>query len=742
MSEAPSSLVLLQPGQVIQDFEIVKPLGKGKFSIVYMAKRLSDGLMCALKKINIFDMMVPKQREKCLKEVRLLQSLNHTNIVKLLTSFIDDNELFIIVEWAEKGDLKRLIRRASSNGTNFKESDIWEYSKQLTGALDHMHKKRIMHRDLKPANIFVSLNGSLKLGDLGLGRFFSSQTLEAFSKVGTPLYMSPEVLHGAGYDMRSDVWSLGCVVYELAMLRSPFKSDQQLSLYDLFVRISKGQYPPLPETLSAEFRALVDHMLQISPAKRPDCAQVMEVCCAQIDAAKAAAGQSAQPQAASRTACRAPPLLVMDDIVEKLKLLECEERLLWPRGFPILHRCFFTQLAAAAPGQRHTQFEVMCALIQWLLGMLRAHEDQAPAADASAGPSIAPSRKVPVTSDVGAGDAAAGGGAPHGPGGLQLGGCGPHKADPAQLVHGIVDDLRGRGIQASSDATLSQLRQGYGESVCIILNELINQELLARDFHFQTPLWGRMPQEEPVEDVDEEVEEEEGLSEGTAPGEGSAEAGEEPLDCTANSCIIEAPSCRAAPWPEPVHTGQVDTEAWGREVDRVRPLLRLVLGTPDAASGWRSTIMRAKQYSLDVCRRELPSFIHRSMRVCHKRWRDELARLRGHEDSLNAAFSQSIAGLARLHDGAVAERGRLTALQSSITDLSRRLAATVQEADAAKGRLASQQEALHDTERLTCLKAALQRLQREERELGVRVHCLQSEILTQTARRQARRQRA
>merc|ERR1719162_1646284 len=170
-----ASPIVLQPGQVIQNYEIVKPLGKGKFSIVYMAKRLSDSTMCALKKINIFDMMVPKQREKCLKEVRLLQSLDHPNIVKLKDSFIDNNELLIIVEWAEKGDLKWLIRRALSRDVHFKQTEIWEYSRQLSGALDHMHQKRIMHRDLKPANIFVTIDGSLKLGDLGLGRFFSSQ---------------------------------------------------------------------------------------------------------------------------------------------------------------------------------------------------------------------------------------------------------------------------------------------------------------------------------------------------------------------------------------------------------------------------------------------------------------------------------------------------------------------------------------------------------------------------------------
>jgi NIMA (never in mitosis gene a)-related kinase len=98
-----------------------------------------------------------------------------------------------------------------------------------------MHEKRIMHRDLKPANIFIDNNGNLKVGDLGLSRQLSNQTLEAFSRVGTPLYMSPEVLQGKGYDFKSDMWSVGCIAYELCNLTSPFrKGNENLSLYDLF----------------------------------------------------------------------------------------------------------------------------------------------------------------------------------------------------------------------------------------------------------------------------------------------------------------------------------------------------------------------------------------------------------------------------------------------------------------------------------------------------------------------------
>lgn len=98
------------------------------------------------------------------------------------------------MEWAEKGDLKLIMKKAIEEDVSFPEKKVWEYIYQIAGALGHMHEKRIMHRDLKPANIFIDSLGNLKVGDLGLSRQLGSQTFEAFSRVGTPLYMSPEVL--------------------------------------------------------------------------------------------------------------------------------------------------------------------------------------------------------------------------------------------------------------------------------------------------------------------------------------------------------------------------------------------------------------------------------------------------------------------------------------------------------------------------------------------------------------------
>ena len=135
----------------------------------------------------------------------------------------------VVLEWAGAGDLKRQVRKAREKQARFDEALIWKIFAQIADAVRYMHSRRTMHRDLKPANIFLSSDGTIKLGDLGLGRFISEETLLAFTKVGTPLYMSPEILSGnkgAGYTWASDTYSLGCILYELTMLRAPFKEPE------------------------------------------------------------------------------------------------------------------------------------------------------------------------------------------------------------------------------------------------------------------------------------------------------------------------------------------------------------------------------------------------------------------------------------------------------------------------------------------------------------------------------------
>jgi len=212
-----------------------------------------------------------------------VRRVRHQHIVAFHEAFIDKDPsdegkltLILAFEFAQAGDLKRQLRKARERRARFDERVVWKYFAQVAAAVACMHGQRVMHRDLKPANIFLTLDGTVKVGDLGLGRFLSDQTLEAHSKVGTPLYMAPEVLKGSGYGVESDVWSLGCILYELAMLRSPFK-EEGLSLYQLFQKVASGKYPPVSSVYSPTLRRVVAAALSLEPSERPAASELLEV---------------------------------------------------------------------------------------------------------------------------------------------------------------------------------------------------------------------------------------------------------------------------------------------------------------------------------------------------------------------------------------------------------------------------------------------------------------------------------
>jgi NIMA (never in mitosis gene a)-related kinase 1/4/5 len=142
----------------------------------------------------------------------------------------------------------------------------------MVSGLKALHDKNILHRDLKCANIFMNRDGIVKMGDLNVSKVAKYGGL-LFTQTGTPYYASPEVWKDQPYDNKSDIWSLGCLIYEMATLQPPFKAPNMDLLYK---KVLSGQYPSIPNTYSNELAVLIGSLLQVIPQKRPSCDHILQ----------------------------------------------------------------------------------------------------------------------------------------------------------------------------------------------------------------------------------------------------------------------------------------------------------------------------------------------------------------------------------------------------------------------------------------------------------------------------------
>lgn len=174
------------------------------------------------------------------------------------------------MEYADDGDVFQKIVQHQKSSTFFEEEFIWKIFITVVRGLKALHDLNIMHRDLKSANVFLNKDATGKLGDLNVSKVAKKGL--SYTQTGTPYYASPEVWRDEAYDTKSDIWSLGCVLYEMITLKPPFRAENMQGLYK---KVLKGQYPKISDKYSVDIQTIVRILLQVNPKKRPSCGEIL-----------------------------------------------------------------------------------------------------------------------------------------------------------------------------------------------------------------------------------------------------------------------------------------------------------------------------------------------------------------------------------------------------------------------------------------------------------------------------------
>lgn len=266
----------------------VRKIGQGSFGCAYLATRKNDPnkQQLVIKEIQLD----PRDQADAQREARLLAALDHPNIIACKESFMlkpptpsvllgrrHPSVLCIVTEFADGGDLSEEIERRTKRRAYFNPDELLGLFVQVCLALKHLHDRKILHRDIKPANIFLTKSGVVKVGDLGVATVLSHTLACAQTSIGTPYYTAPEICLGKRYNAKADIWSLGCVLFEMATFLHVFDGRNQRQLFE---NIVSGATPQLPacgglSSIKKELQVLVDDMLRKEPRARPSVNQLI-----------------------------------------------------------------------------------------------------------------------------------------------------------------------------------------------------------------------------------------------------------------------------------------------------------------------------------------------------------------------------------------------------------------------------------------------------------------------------------
>ena len=255
---------------MIKNYIIKETLGKGAYGIVYKVQKKGTSDIYVIKQISL-EGLTEKEKEEVKQEAFILSSIKSDFVVKYYDSFLDNDNINIVMEYCDGGDLNEFILEKKNIGTLLEEKLIWKLFLKITIGLADIHKMKILHRDLKTLNIFLKHGLEVKIGDLGVAKVLSKNSF-AQTVIGTPYYLSPEICQEKPYNDKSDVWALGCILYELCTFKHPFEAKHQGGL---IYKILNNKPEPINSYYSKELGNLIFMLLDKNSKSRPSCIEIL-----------------------------------------------------------------------------------------------------------------------------------------------------------------------------------------------------------------------------------------------------------------------------------------------------------------------------------------------------------------------------------------------------------------------------------------------------------------------------------